>query len=310
MSVLIIESTRTYRVDEKDRGRQVRPQGTATRYEKAPTQTIRAAGAVFTYREVGPSAVLAPPQIPLVVLTHLGANLDGWDPQVIDGLAREHHIIALGYRGVGNSSGRVHRSIEAMASDVIDILHGLGHQRVDLFGMSMGGMVAQAVLARAPQLVDRLIVSGAGPAGGPSLRKIRGVALRGAARAALTFADPKTRLFFTRTSAGRAAARDYLRRLKERTLDRERKVTEPVFRAQLTAVGRWGRTAPSGRSSFSGSVWIVHGDNDRMVPPANVEALRRVFPAARVKVYPDSGHGVVFQNHQAFVDEALDFLRR
>ncbi|WP_092557271.1 alpha/beta fold hydrolase [Herbiconiux ginsengi] len=54
----------------------------------------------------------------------------------------------------------------------------------------------------------------------------------------------------------------------------------------------------------------MHGDSDTMAPLSNVDALARRFPQATVQVFPDSGHGVVFQNSEALTEIARNFLRR
>ena len=280
-------------------------QGTARSYADAQTRTIAAAGATFAYRELGPQS-----GVPLALLTHLGANLDGWDPRIVDGLAQDHRVIAVDYRGVGQSTGRVRESFEEMADDVVALIRALGHDRVDMFGLAVGGMVAQAVAARAPRLIDRLILASAGPAGGPGLAALTGTAITTGLRAALTLNDPKTPLVFTSTATGRRAARAYLGRLKERTTGRDKPVTPGTYRAQLTAVRRWGLQAPAEWSSGVGQVLIVHGDSDRLVPPANATELAQLLPGATVTVYPDSGHGAVFLYHREFVDAARDFLHR
>jgi len=271
----------------------------------SPTLSITAAGADFAYRQFGSDA-----GVPLVVLTHLGANLDSWDPRIVEGLAEDRHVIAVGYRGVGNSTGPIRDSVEDMAEDMAAVIRALGYDRVDLFGLSMGGMVAQAIAERAPQLIDRLILAGSGPAGGPGLTEMARITITTVLRAVITFQDPRTLLFFTRTAAGKKAAREYLARLKERTAGRDKAVTPRVYQAQLAAVHRWGMQQPAGLSRFIGPVLIVHGDSDRMVPPANATALTRQLANSSVLVFPDSGHGVAFQNHRAFIDAARDFLRR
>lgn len=271
----------------------------------APPMAVAAAGAEFAYREYGPQG-----GVPLIALTHLGANLDSWDPRIVEGLADERHVIAVGYRGVGDSTGLVRESIEDMAEDMAAVIRALGYDRVDVFGLSMGGMVAQAIAAQAPELIDRLILAGSGPAGGPRLTDMTRITITTVLRAVITFNDPKALLFFTRTPAGKKAAREYLARLEERTAGRDKPVTPKVYRAQLAAVHRWGLQQPAGLSHVTGPVLIVHGDSDRMVPAANAAALTRQLPTASVTIFPDSGHGVVFQNHHAFVDAALDFLRR
>jgi pimeloyl-ACP methyl ester carboxylesterase len=278
---------------------------TAEGYTDTPTRTIAAAGALFAYRELG-----APSGVPLVLLTHLGANLDNWDPRIVDGIARDRHVIAVDYRGVGDSTGRVRESFEDTAHDVVALIRALGHDRVDMLGLAVGGMVAQAVAERAPGLIDRLILASAGPAGGPGLAAIASSATTTGLRAALTLNDPKTQLFFTSTAAGKRAARGYLARLKERTTGRDKAVRLGTYRAQLTAIRRWGQQAPVEWASGVGQALVVHGDSDQLVPPSSAIELARLLPGATVTVYPDSGHGAVFQYHREFAAAARDFLHR
>lgn len=274
-------------------------------YRAVPTHHLAVHDVRYAYRDLGPRE-----GTPLVVLTHLGANLDGWDPRLIDGLAADRRVVALGYRGVGGSSGRVRDSIEAMAADVVDATHALGLTRVDVLGLSMGGMVAQAVAARSPGLIDRLVLVGSGPQGGPGLRDLTRAMVTTTLWATVTSRDPRELLFFTRTPNGRAAARAYLERLKERTADREPAVGLGVLRAQLAAVHRWGSSTPTDPPGTTGPVLIVHGDSDRMVPPANASALLERLPTATPIVHPDSGHGVAFQNVAQLVSATGDFLSR
>lgn len=283
----------------------MRAQAGAGRFQSAATRTLPVGGIEIVYRELGPSA-----GIPLVALNHLGANLDDWDPRIVDGLAVDRRVILIGYRGVGRSGGRVRDSIEQMAADVIAAVRALDLRRFDLFGLSMGGMVAQEVVRQAPDLVDRLILISSGPAGGPGLTDMTRVMVGGAVRAALAFTDPKLRLFFTRTAVGVAAAARYRERLRERDADRDGRVGLGVLRAQLSAVHSWGEQPQAEPSGFGGPVLILHGDSDRMVPVGNASALGGCFPTAEVTVFPDAGHGVVFQNHLEVVVAVRAFLHR
>lgn len=273
----------------------------------ARTRTVSAGGAQFVYREIGDARSA---ELPLVALTHLGANLDSWDPELVDPLAQGRRVILVGYRGVGGSTGAARESMEEMAQDVIAVIRALGLEKVDLFGQSLGGMVAQSVLEQAPGLVDRVILSGTGPRGGVGLTAMTGVMVRGILAGLATFTDPTVRLFFTRTPTGKAEAAAYRRRLQRRTADRDAAVGLGVFRAQLRAVARWGRSRPEVGSARREPALVVHGDGDRLVPPANAEALAATFATAEVLVLPDSGHGVVFQNRVVLTDAALRFLRR
>lgn len=281
------------------------PDADTDRFHDAVTRSLHVDGVGIAYRELGPSE-----GVPLVALNHLGANLDDWDPRIIDGLATNRRVIMLGYRGVGRSGGRVRDSIDRMAADVIAAVRALDLRRFDLFGLSMGGMVAQEVVQQAPELVDRLILISSGPAGGPELTEMTRVMVSGTVRASLAFADPKERLFFTRSEVGKKAGRDYRDRLRERDADRDGRVALGVLRAQLSAVHRWGEARLPAVARFGGPVLVLHGDSDRMVPVGNASSLTRVFPAADVTVFPDAGHGVAFQNHLEVVVAVRAFLHR
>ena len=139
------------------------PPGAAlnTTWKTAPTQTIRVGGVEFAYRQLGPSA-----GAPVIFLTHLAAVLDNWDPRIVDGVAARHRVITFDNRGVGASSGSTPTTIEQMASDAVSFIRALGFDQVDLFGFSMGGMIAQVIAQQQPQLVRKMIIAGTGPAGG------------------------------------------------------------------------------------------------------------------------------------------------
>jgi pimeloyl-ACP methyl ester carboxylesterase len=275
----------------------------ATTYEHAPTETIDIGGTRFAYRQLG-----ADTGVPVVFLNHLAAVLDNWDPRVIDGIAAKRRVIVFDNRGIGASGGSTPNSVEAMARDAVAFIRQLGFDQVDLLGFSLGGMVSQVIAQDQPQLVRKLILAGTGPAGGEGIDKVTPITLRAMARGAVTFKDPKTYLFFTRTPNGRKAAREFLERLKERTQDRDKAISPISFRAQLKAIHAWANQQPSDLSNIRQPALIANGDQDRMVPSSNSVELARRLPNARLKLYPDAGHGGVFQYHQEFVTEALDFL--
>jgi len=244
----------------------------------------------------------------VIFLTHLAAVLDNWDPRVVDGIAAEHRVIAFDNRGVGASKGRTPASVAAMARDAVAFIRALGFDQVDLLGFSLGGFVAQVIAQEEPQLVRKVVLAGTGPAGGDGIDKVTPITIRAMLKGGLTFKDPKTYLFFTRTPNGKAAARKFLKRLKERTDDRDKAFSPVAFRAQLKAINAWATQQPSDLSSIRQPVLVANGDQDLMVPSSNSVDLARRLPNARLTLYPDAGHGGVFQYHEEFVAEVLDFL--
>jgi pimeloyl-ACP methyl ester carboxylesterase len=261
-------------------------------------------GADFVYRELGPEE-----GVPLILLIHLAGVLDDWDPRVVDGLAAQRRVITFGNRGVGGSSGSTPATIEEMAHDAVLFVRALGFDQVDVFGLSMGGFIAQVIAEREPHLVRKVILAGTGPAGGPGIGKVPALTIQATLKGALTRQDPRLSLFFTETAGGRQAGRAVLERLKERTRNRDKSVSPTSIRAQFKAVKRWGRQAPSDLSRIHQPVLVAHGEDDRMVPSRNTLDLAARLPRGElVPLFPDAGHGGVFQYHDEFVTRALDFL--
>lgn len=272
-------------------------------YKEAPNRTITAGGVDFAYRDLGPRS-----GVPVVFLTHLAATLDNWDPRVVDGIAAKRRVIAFDNRGVGGSTGKTSDTIQAMAEDAVTFIRALGLEQVDLHGLSMGGMVAQVIARDEPRLVRRLILSGTGPAGGEGIKNVTWLSHLDTLRGLATLQDPKQFLFFTRTAAGKRAGKEFLARLKERKSDRDKAISIPSYAAQLKAIHRWGLEAPHDLSVIRQPVLIANGESDRMVPTKNSQDLARRLPDSELVIYPDAGHGGIFQFHDEFVEKALEFL--
>jgi pimeloyl-ACP methyl ester carboxylesterase len=275
-------------------------------YQDAPTATVDVDGIPFTYRQVGSEG-----GVPLVCLHHLTAVLDDWDPAVIDGLAAERHVIAFDNRGVGGSGGATPDSIEAMAEDAVAFLSALGLRTVDLLGFSLGGMVAQVVAQRRPVLVRRLILAGTAPAGGKGAASTGVVLQKAIQQASAQGKHPKHFLFFSPTPTSQAAADAFLGRLDGRTLqDRDVPVSNESIGAQLSALAKWEQdTSPAGLATVAQPVLVVNGDEDTMLPTINSFELAQSLPNAQLSIYPDAGHGGIFQHHTLFVPQTLGFLR-
>jgi pimeloyl-ACP methyl ester carboxylesterase len=273
--------------------------------KEAVTNIVEVGGTPFAYREVGPTE-----GVPVVFLHHFTAVLDDWDPAVVDGIAAERRVILVDLRGVGGSGGITPDSIEAMADDAIAFLQALGLSTVDLLGFSLGGLVAQVIVEQRPDLVRRVILAGTAPAGDQGPAATGAVLQAAMEKASAQGKHPKHFLFFSPTASSQAAADAFLGRLDERTADRDAAVSNETIGAQLTALAKWeqGRS-PAGLTNVNRPVLVVNGDDDTMLPTISSFHLARLLPNAQLSIYPDSGHGGIFQHHDVFVAQSLGFLR-
>ena len=272
----------------------------------AATKTVDVGGTPFAYREVGPAT-----GVPVVFLHHFTAVLDDWDPAVVDGIGSERRVILVDLRGVGSSGGTTPDSVEAMAEDAVAFLEALGLRTVDLLGYSLGGAVAQVVVEQRPDLVRRIILAGTAPAGDQGPAATGAVLQAAMEKASAEGRHPKHFLFFSPTANSQAAADAFLARLDERKADRDAPVTNETIGAQLTALAKWEQSAsPAGLANVDKPVLVVNGDDDTMLPTISSFHLAQLLPNAELSIYPDSGHGGIFQYHDLFVAQTLEFLGR
>lgn len=153
-----------------------------------------------------------------------------------------------------------------------------------------------------------MILAGTGPAGGQGISTVGRVANFDLLRGYVTFQDPKQFLFFTRTPNGIKAGKNFLKRLKERSENRDKEITISAYMAQLRALKAWGNKKPADLSVVKIPVLVVNGDNDRMIPTPNTYDLAKRLPNSTLVIYPDAGHGGIFQFYADFVPKANAFL--
>lgn len=270
----------------------------------APTRFVEANGTRYAYRRFG-----ATDGNPLVFLQHFTGTMDSWDPSVVDGFARERPVVLFDNAGVGRSGGTTPDDMASMADHAVAFIAALALTRVDLLGFSLGGFIAQIVVAHHPELVRRLILAGTGPEGGQGIERMAAVVGRGVQASP---AQPRLFLFFGQTESSQGAGRAFIERQSLRTIDRDPDSSEQAIAAQLKAIVGWG-TAPAADGvarlrRITQPVLVVNGKADVMVPTINSFVLFEQLPDARLVLYPDSGHGALFQHADAFVGEGLRFL--
>src|SRR5712664_874822 len=176
----------------------------ANAYVDAVTKTIEVNGTSFVYRETGEKN-----GIPIVLLHHLTAVLDDWDPRTIDSLAQKHRVIAFNNRGVGSSKGTTADTIDDMATDGVAFIRALGLTKADLLGFSIGGFSAQVIAQKHPDLVRKMILAGTSAAGGEGVSNVGSALQNAVARETAEKKHPKQSLFFTQSHEARRRLRNF-----------------------------------------------------------------------------------------------------
>ena len=243
------------------------------------------------------------------MLVHLAATMDNWDPKLIDNLAEKNHIIVMDLPGVGASEGEIAESIPCMADQAIAIIKALGYQKFNLLGLSMGGFIAQEIVRLDANLVNTLTLAGTGPRAGIGVDKVTGVTFKHMANGFLHGADAKRYIFYNPDKAGKVEAHKVLDRLASRPKDaKDKDMKVSSFLKQLKAIKSWGKAEQDTLDFIKVPTFIVNGDNDVMVPTQNSYDMHEKIQDSKLIIYPNAGHGAIFQYAEEFVDELNNFL--
>jgi pimeloyl-ACP methyl ester carboxylesterase len=276
-------------------------------YAEASTQrVVTADGAIeFAYRELGEG------DVPIVLLQHFRGNLDNWDPALVDALAAHRRVVTFDNVGVGATTGRTPNTVEAMARGAIAFLEAIDFPRVDLLGFSLGSFVAQEIALVRPDMLRRVVLASSAPQGAAEMH---GWAPEVIGAVGVPEVTPQGYLsvFFAPTDTSREAGQQAAARIfGARTTDRDEPTTWQTRQAQYDAVCAWGipnHSLLQRVAAIDLPVFVANGDSDPMIPTRYSHLLAGLLPDARVKVYPDSAHGFLFQHHSEFAADVNAFL--
>ena len=276
-------------------------------YSDLPNELVSAANGIdYVYRDSGGGEGT----VPLVLLQHFRGNLDNWDPALIDALALARRVVTFDNAGVGGSTGTTPDTIEQMARDAITFVAAMEFNQADLLGFSIGSFVAQQIALVRPAIVRRLVLASSAPRGAVGMHGWAPEVI-GAVGTPQTSSEAYLDVFFTQSMASRQAGSDALRRMYARTQDRDKATTWETREAQYDAVCTWGipdHALLQRLSAIDMPVFVANGDSDPMILPHYSYLLAGLIPHARVKIYPDSAHGFLFQHHAEFAADVEAFL--
>jgi pimeloyl-ACP methyl ester carboxylesterase len=284
---------------------QARPEA-PMRYADASNRRITADNAIdYAYRDLGVS------EVPLVLLQHFRGNLDNWDPALIDALAPHRRVVTFDNVGVAATSGTTPNTVEAMAHGAIAFIEAMSFERVDLLGFSIGSFVAQEIALIRPDLLQRIVLASSAPQGAAGMHGWAPEVI-GAVGAPETTPEGYISVFFAPTDTSRGAGQQAAGRIfGGRRSDRDKLTTWQTRQAQYAAVCKWGipnHSLLQRVAAIDLPVFVANGDTDPMILPRYSYLLTGLLPDARLKIYPDSAHGFLFQHHSRFAADVEDFL--
>ena len=289
-----------------------------TDYATAPVKVLKVKDSTFAYRLFGNQRHKSDP--PLLLPPHFRGRLDFWDPALINGIAAHRMLLLLDNQGFavlakekkrGNTTTATTPSFKFWAEEIVSFILFLGYKQIDVLGFSMGGFIAQMIAleaASAGLVVRRLILAGTAPSQGPGVESGNVDYFQNLASATT---DGDLKVAFLAGFFGLSGERQ---RIGERWWQRTTApLTGPVVTTndidgQITAMMRWNGLIHRDEGSYDRlpeimcPTLVLGGLHDRLVPEQNSILLwQRISAGAnsnvQLHIYPDSGHGFIFEFH-------------
>jgi pimeloyl-ACP methyl ester carboxylesterase len=241
---------------------------------------------------------------PLLLIPGLGATCRCWDA-VTPELAASFNLILMDNRGIGRSRPKRHaRSLRDYAADVVELLDELQLDRVNVLGLSLGGLIAQRLAVEHPSRVDRLVLMSCPDGFSPYLRQMAnllGQALR-----------KFNRENFSRTVELLGTSPEYMDAHIDEVEARVRdKCAAPVSRG---ALGRQLRCLasseiPAERYHITAPTLVVAGERDALIPSCYAKRMAGKIPGSQYLVVPCAGHNPLTECPDVVVPPVVRFLR-
>jgi pimeloyl-ACP methyl ester carboxylesterase len=260
-------------------------------------QARAADGTKLYYERTGAGA-------PVLLVMGLGMNATGWW-RTIPVLAQGLEVIAFDNRGSGRSDvPEGPYSADLMADDALAVLDDAGIERAHVYGISLGGMIAQQMVLRHPERLDRLVLGATTPGGAEHVASSDDVLRLVAARESLSAeiavwaSVPINYARRTREQHGHRIAEDIAQRLRY-------PITGRGYGGQVAVA--MGFDAAEGAPGIEAPTLVLHGDEDVLVRPENGRRLADLIPGAELRTLPGAAH--LYPTDEPAADQmVLEFL--
>ncbi|MGH9979046.1 MAG: alpha/beta fold hydrolase, partial [Nitrososphaeraceae archaeon] len=261
--------------------------------DSLPAKKVKVGDIDMAYKLLGNGS-----NTPIVLITGCCTTMDMWNPTVLKELSLNHTVIIFDNRGAGETTlGTSEFLINQFANDTIGLLDALKIQKANVFGISMGSIIAQELALMNPNRVDSLILAAStcsGPdAVPPNSQVIQ--ALEAMTNTSLSSPTQEGIRRITSTLFPEAWFKanpnydEYIPLPKE-------SVSPQIVQKQTNAIVNWSTTGTcSNLTNITQPTLVMVGTDDIWTPVANSLMMAEKIPAAWLVQIRDAGHGLIYQ---------------
>jgi len=243
---------------------------------------------------------------PLIMIMGLSGNIDWWDPRMILELSKNFKLVMFDNRGAGRTDISDKRyTIKLFADDTVGLMDALGIFRAHVFGISMGGMIAQELALNYPEKVEKLVLCSTNCGGTKSV-----LASQKVLRMLMANRNTVSPEEIVRMTIPLLFTEDFIKKnpdLVEIAIQQILKapISNKAFMRQLHAIMEFG--ACNRLPQIRAPTLILHGKRDILVPPENGSILAEAIPNAKLVYFENSAHGLIEETEKV-IRVLLNFL--
>lgn len=224
---------------------------------------------------------------PLLMIMGYGGQAASWGEPIVSELRKSFRTVRLSNRGTGDSDRPAEQfTVRDMADDAVALLDALGIRKAHVFGVSMGGMIAQELVLAYPERVEGLVL-GCTAAGGPTMvladQEVRDMMTP---VPGLTREEQVRKMWPGITTQAMIEARTFLEEQLKVSLAKP----TPVDTILKQAVAIASFNVYDRLTTITKPTLVIHGDKDRLVPLPNGRIVHERIPGSRFEVLPGAAH--------------------
>jgi pimeloyl-ACP methyl ester carboxylesterase len=236
----------------------------------------------------------------------LSANMDWWDPKLVEETSKKYKTVVFDNRGAGRTDApKIDYSIKMFADDTAKLMDSLKIQKAHVLGISMGGMIAQEFALTYPQRVEKLVLCSTNCGASksvPPAPKILNLLMGGASGTSEDIIKNTIPILFTEDFI--KSNPDIMKVVTERLM--KAPIAPDAFTRQVKAIMVWDTYARLPK--IKAPTLVMHGKKDILVPPENAKILADRIPGAKLAYLEKSAHALFSQETDKVVDTLLKFL--
>jgi 3-oxoadipate enol-lactonase len=236
---------------------------------------------------------------PFLLISGLAWSSNFWH-RIRPLLRGRYRTIAFDNRGTGQSSAIAPYSIPQMAADAAAVLNAARVNTAHIFGLGMGGMIAQELALQYPKKVRSLILGGTSP-GGPAV-----VSPEPDVITALKSVEHSDQFLSALNALSHAEGTPPQRVQEDLEMAKKAAASSDVCAAQLRAIETWD--AGSRLQELNVPTLVIHGAKDRIFPAKNAQLLAAKIPGAKLKLIARAGYLFLTDQPEASQAALLEFL--